>query len=215
MEKKYLTKNEFSSVLKDFRNTHELNQPEAAEVLRSLGIKISDKTYQNYELGLTKPSREKMAEILGAIQNYSDPTITKLESITPINQSNSEIEITKEIDLMNDGFLQTGKLAILKAMGAALKIYNQPWAILNPTTSMYKSTHSILEDPTEPIDKAATIAIHDVLRRAVDSPGNPLNSGFILFNEETGLMRVPNRMDEVDENLIVFIDPIDYTIGAI
>jgi fructose-1,6-bisphosphatase/inositol monophosphatase family enzyme len=101
-------------------------------------------------------------------------------------------------------------------MWQAVRVYTQPWTAREPTTSMYKSTErSHDDDPTEAIDDAARVAITEVLSQAAETPMHPLSAGFLLHNEETGLHQVKGIGGAWGEEIIVFVDPIDYTSGAV
>lgn len=114
-----------------------------------------------------------------------------------------------------EAYIRTGRIAVSDAIWAALRVLYQPWIAGKVFTSRSKSTDNILaEDPTDPIDEEARVAISEVLEKAAKTPRHPLSRGFLAHDEEVGFRPYDGIGGARSERIIVFVDPIDGTASA-
>lgn len=121
--------------------------------------------------------------------------------------------MSKRIDALEraSAFTIVGRIAVARAMWRVLRGCALPYTVTSEGTSLTKLDP---DDLTKAIDRAAQGEILDVLSRAVCTEDNPLSCGFFIVDEERGLDRMSAGSGRVDEHLVVFIDPVDFTAGA-
>lgn len=213
-------KKEFAEYLRRFRrNNEDLTQKEVAQFLRECGIRVQYRTYQGWESDnpdiSSMPGSARKSKVLLALKHYPEIISLEAPSQEEIDEDIQDYKDESYWRFAADVLLKTGKIAVLAGMAAAVKAFWQPWTIMDIETLDSKPSDSVQKDKTEPMDYASGEAIEKILKRAIASPRHPLSGGFFYHQEEFGLRQILNEKGECNEELIVFVDPVDFTFAAV
>lgn len=118
--------------------------------------------------------------------------------------------IPERVSHENRALLEIGRIAVSEAMWVALRARSLPWTAHGKTSRL----KLFPDDPAKAMDMAAEEAITRVIARAIATADTPLSGGCLLVTEEKALVPMPNPAGGVNEDLVVFVDPVDYTAGA-
>jgi hypothetical protein len=114
-------------------------------------------------------------------------------------------------------YLEVGQIAVIEAMWTIVRAYHKPYTALRRTETFdvkITSEIDLSKDPTELLDGVGTRTIHRILHKASLTTDHPLKEGFRIVNEETGITPMGGIHNQPDQSLIIFIDPVDYTMAA-
>ena len=113
-------------------------------------------------------------------------------------------------DYENQALALIGQIAVSEAMWVALRAHFLPWTAQGGTSALKE----IADDPAKAIDMVAEAAITRVLTAATRTPDTPLARGCLVITEERALFPLANPSGEINEDLLVFVDPVDFTAAA-
>lgn len=219
------TYGDFGQSLYDFRTKEGFTQREMVAFLNSCDIKITERTYSDYESKKRTPRLSQANKILSAIQKYSGKKDISGNSIINsvvenyLNPRSPELKKSAEKDLSNicHMLMLIAEKAVFMAATAATIVHHNPHLLLSTKvkTNENKATKDLLTDKTEPQDLAASIYMDLVLAKEVEK--NPLlRQGVRVFNEEMGYRNfivdnhdLANSFTNIIEGLHILCDPLD------
>ena len=204
---KATSKEEFAQFLKGFRSNFQFTQEQLITLIEEkTGLSITRRTYQYWEAGKSLPQKGLDA-ILHLVQEFSEK---KDSNIVPKQKKTPSSKISKQDHEFNHALLDIALEAALEGACMAIWTYHHPGWVDDVSTSQSKSNQ---DDKTHPMDYFADKAIEEYLMTASKTPGNPLSKGFIYFSEEERPKRI-SGLNGKEEDLIVLIDPVDFTESA-
>jgi len=110
----------------------------------------------------------------------------------------------------DQALIEIGRILVSETMWHVLRTQALPW-VAQPDSTALKPNEK--EDAPKKIDLIAEKVVHRILAEA-QRQDLPLGRGCLVVTEERGLNFTVGPASELKEDILVFVDPVDYTSAA-